>query len=89
MRQPTLYILLSLKDKRTYVGYTNNLEKRINEHDSGKVKATKYIQPTKLEFFQEYDNVNLARKVERRLKRFKRRDFIEKIIKDGMIKTGP
>lgn len=42
----------------------------------------------KIELYQEYDNIVLARKIEHKLKRFKIRDFIEKIIKDGKIKTG-
>ena len=43
-----------------------------------------------LVFKQEFVNIDIARKVERRLKAFKRRDFIEKIVKDGVIKKfGP
>ena len=44
----TIYVLISSKIPRTYVGYTNNLEKRVEEHNKGKVQATKYFQPWKI-----------------------------------------
>jgi len=44
----TIYILLSEKIPRTYVGYTDNLEKRLWYHNSGKVKATKSLRPWEL-----------------------------------------
>jgi len=40
-----VYILLSQKDKRTYVGHTKNLKDRLLEHNSGKVIATKHRRP--------------------------------------------
>ena len=30
-----IYILKSLKDNKTYVGYTNDLNRRLSEHNSG------------------------------------------------------
>jgi len=36
------YVLLSKKDKKFYIGYTSNLKKRLNEHNSGMVSSTKY-----------------------------------------------
>lgn len=41
----TVYILWSKKDNRSYVGYTNNIERRLNDHNSGKVKSTKNRTP--------------------------------------------
>jgi putative endonuclease len=43
-----LYILQSLKDKRTYVGHTADIERRLWEHNSGRVLATKNRQPLKI-----------------------------------------
>ena len=37
-------------------------------------------------FKQEFESIVIARKIERRLKKLKRRDYIEKIISDGYIK---
>jgi len=41
----TLYVLYSLKVPRTYVGYTANLDERLNYHNGGRVRATKFCTP--------------------------------------------
>lgn len=46
------YVLKSLKDNKLYVGYTGSLEKRINEHQSGKVEATKNRLPMELVYYE-------------------------------------
>jgi len=43
-----VYVLQSLKDMQFYVGYTNNVEKRLKEHNSGLVKSTNNRRPLKL-----------------------------------------
>jgi len=43
------------------------------------------LQP-KLVFEQKYQTIEEARAVEKRIKNLKRKDYIEKIIKDGYIK---
>jgi putative endonuclease len=65
MAKPVLYILLSLKDKRTYIGYTDNLEERIKKHNSGKVKATRYRQPLILLHTEELGTLEGAKKREK------------------------
>jgi putative endonuclease len=47
-----VYILRSEKDKKFYVGYTKNLEQRVNYHNSGKVPSTKMRQPLKLIYYE-------------------------------------
>ena len=42
------YVLESLKNKSLYIGYTSNLKKRFEEHNSGKSKATRPFIPYKL-----------------------------------------
>ena len=83
-----VYILKSLKNNRFYIGSTTDIRQRELEHKVGKVKATRHILPIKMEFFKEYDNIRLARKIECKLKRLKRKDYIAKIIKDKVIKMG-
>ena len=46
------YVLKSQKDGKFYIGYTVNLEKRIMEHNSGKVKSTKYRIPFELVYYE-------------------------------------
>ncbi|OHA78938.1 MAG: hypothetical protein A3B07_01415 [Candidatus Yonathbacteria bacterium RIFCSPLOWO2_01_FULL_43_27] len=40
-----VYILMSERDKRLYVGCTHNVEQRLKAHQSGKVIATKQRRP--------------------------------------------
>lgn len=49
-----VYILLSLKDKKFYVGYSSCLQRRLTEHKNGKVKSTKHRRPLKLLCFEAY-----------------------------------
>jgi putative endonuclease len=71
---------------RHYIGSTSNLELRINQHQNKSSRYTKRLQNIKLALKQEYPDITMARKVENRLKKLKRKDYIEKIIKDGYIK---
>ncbi|MFH1597494.1 MAG: GIY-YIG nuclease family protein [Patescibacteria group bacterium] len=46
------YVLLSFKDKKFYIGYTNDIVKRVRNHNKGKVTSTKYRQPLKLIYYE-------------------------------------
>jgi len=85
-----VYIIQSVNNGRFYIGSTTNIERRFKEHQQGKHHSSKRFPNPQLVFKQEFININVARKVESRLKSFKRRDFIEKIIKDGQVRNlGP
>jgi len=47
-----VYLLKSKKDGKLYTGSTGNLVKRIERHNKGLVKATKYRRPLKLIYFE-------------------------------------
>lgn len=61
---PTLYVLQSQKDNRTYVGSTDNFERRLSEHQSGRVTSTKHRRPFKVLFTEDFDTLKEARKWE-------------------------
>jgi len=46
------YILQSLKDKKLYTGYTQNLKLRFELHSKGKVESTKNRRPLKLIYYE-------------------------------------
>ncbi|KKS96341.1 MAG: hypothetical protein UV73_C0011G0013 [Candidatus Gottesmanbacteria bacterium GW2011_GWA2_43_14] len=48
------YILQSIKYKTFYIGYTSNLKKRLQEHNSSKSLATKPYIPYKLIFYEAF-----------------------------------
>lgn len=49
-----LYILHSLKDGNFYTGITDNLERRVKEHESGKNFSTAPRRPFKLIYYEAY-----------------------------------
>jgi len=88
MEKGYVYILKSEKNGRYYIGSTNNLERRIIEHNSGKTKSLKYILPIKLVFKKEYKTLIDAHRMELYLKKLKNRGILDRIIREGDIKTG-
>ena len=48
------YVLYSLKDHKFYIGYTTNLEQRIENHNAGKTTSTAPRRPLKLIFCEYY-----------------------------------
>ena len=56
-----VYVLLSLCDDRTYIGYTDNIERRLQEHNAGRSKATKHRRPFKLLFTEEFNTSKEAK----------------------------
>jgi putative endonuclease len=47
-----VYVLRSQKDGKFYVGYTKNVQKRLEEHNSGQVQSTKERRPMKLIYWE-------------------------------------
>ncbi|HLE49810.1 MAG TPA: GIY-YIG nuclease family protein [Patescibacteria group bacterium] len=46
------YVLLSQKEGSIYIGWTNDLNVRVNKHNLGKVFSTKSGRPWKLIYFE-------------------------------------
>jgi len=86
MKKAYVYIL---KDKKEafYIGSTSNIVNRLKQHTDRKdVDSTTYrMKDPQVVLVQEYPSIELARKIERKLKKLKRRDYIEKI-REGYIK---
>jgi putative endonuclease len=71
---------------RHYIGSTSDLDRRLYQHKRGTTHSTKRMGSMELVSSQEYETIKLARQIEFKLKRLKRKNFIEKIIKEGYIK---
>jgi putative endonuclease len=63
-----VYVLYSDRTGRRYIGHTKNLDRRIKEHNTGRVKSTKAGLPWRLIAYKEYSFRSEARWVERSLK---------------------
>jgi len=64
-----VYVIQSEKDGSTYIGYTEDLVRRIQEHNQGKTKSIKHKIPYKLIHTEEFNSKTEARKRELKLKR--------------------
>jgi putative endonuclease len=71
------YVLMSKQDGNFYIGYTNNLETRLKEHQKGKVKSTATRNPLKLIYYEACLNENDALKREKYFKSGFGRRFIK------------
>lgn len=63
-----VYILRSKKDNQLYIGSTNDLRRRLKEHNEGKVFSTKLRTPFELIYYEAYKIEKDARKRESNLK---------------------
>ena len=71
-----VYILLSKRDRKLYVGYTNNLRNRLNKHNAGKVLATQNRLPMQLIYYEAHLDKQEARDREKYLKTGWGRNFV-------------
>ena len=61
--------IVKCSDETLYTGWTNNLKKRLEAHNSGKgAKYTKNRRPVELVYFEEYDTKQEAMKREYAIK---------------------
>ncbi|HOG15564.1 MAG TPA: GIY-YIG nuclease family protein [Candidatus Absconditabacterales bacterium] len=64
----TVYIIKSINHNYTYTGMTNNLERRLNEHNLGNTPSNKKYAPFKLIYHEIVENSKIARQREKYLK---------------------
>ena len=83
-----VYILLSRKDNKFYVGYTADLKLRYKEHQDGGVKSTKFRRPLKLIYYEAYMNQANAQKREQFYKSGRGRETLQKILKETLQELG-
>ncbi|MDD4178477.1 MAG: GIY-YIG nuclease family protein [Candidatus Margulisbacteria bacterium] len=74
-----VYVLSSLAAKKSYVGMTDDIDRRLNEHNAGKSSYTSRHMPWKLVYKEEYVSIMDARKREEYLKSTSGRRILKKI----------
>ncbi|NQT91000.1 MAG: GIY-YIG nuclease family protein [Candidatus Omnitrophica bacterium] len=79
-----VYVLLSLKDKMLYTGYSNDLNKRFLEHNQGLVESTKDRRPLELVYYECSLSKEDAIRRERCLKSGKGKRYIKSRISSYM-----
>ena len=77
-----VYILESSYDENKYVGCTNNIKRRLEEHNSGKTISTKTRKPFKLIYCEVMLNKYDAYNREKFLKTGWGKNYIKRVIKN-------
>jgi len=77
-----LYIL-QCADKTLYTGITNDLDRRVKEHNDSKLgaKYTRSRQPVKLIYSKKYHNRSTASKTEAEIKKLSRQEKLDLVKK--------
>ena len=63
-----VYVLQSTKDKELYFGFSEDLQRRVKEHNSGVVPSTRDRKPFRLIYYEAYLVASDARRRERQIK---------------------
>jgi putative endonuclease len=77
-----VYVLQSLKDQKLYIGYTNNLKRRFEEHNAGRNEVTKERKPFILLYYEACNQKGDALKRELQLKTGFGRQYLKRRISD-------
>jgi putative endonuclease len=72
-----VYVLCSEKDGKLYIGLTNNIARRLEEHNSGCVPATKGRRPLKIIHLEKYLDRKQAAEREKFLKSGQGRELLK------------
>ena len=75
-----VYVLRSLKDGRLYKGLTQDVTKRLKQHNQGENRSTKGFVPWELVFTKKFNSRPEARTYEKYLKSGSGREFLKEIL---------
>jgi len=76
-----VYFIQSLKNNYLYIGSSGNIEKRLKQHNNGRVKSTKAYKPWKLIGYEEFNSRSEAIRREKFLKTHQQKDLLKKKFK--------
>lgn len=77
-----VYIIFSRMKKKTYVGSTDNFQRRLMQHNNNEVFSTKGFGPWQPIYIELYKNQASARNREKILKTTAGRRYLRKVIND-------
>jgi putative endonuclease len=83
-----VYILQSLRDNKLYSGYSDNLKRRLEEHNKGGVDSTKRRKPFVLIYYEAYQHQQDATAREKYFKTQWGRNYLKKVLKNYWITKG-
>lgn len=77
-----VYVLESKKNGELYIGYTDNLKKRIKEHNQGLNTSTKPYRPWQLIYYEACLNKEDAKRREKYFKTSQGRKLLKRRLKE-------
>jgi putative endonuclease len=83
-----VYVLLSLKDEKFYIGFTGDLRRRLKEHNAGKNISTKSRRPLKLTYYEAHLSKADAERRERYFKTTKGKITLKQMLRSSLDKNG-
>ncbi|OGW67627.1 MAG: hypothetical protein A3A88_04465 [Nitrospirae bacterium RIFCSPLOWO2_01_FULL_62_17] len=82
-----VYILLNEAKTRTYTGVSDDIEKRLKEHNEGKVKSSRHYRPHRVIYTEEFQTLSEARQKERFYKSTTGRRRLKEILAGSILPT--
>lgn len=83
-----VYVLRSILKDFIYIGYSEDLKRRLDRHNSGYVQSTKAFKPYDLVFYEAYRSMSDAKRREMYLKTNKGRKTLITMLKDYFTLQG-
>ena len=80
-----VYWIIDRKNEKTYVGFTDDLERRIQEHKNGSTQTTRFFEEFEVHILEEVCERTIARQRERYWKSAAGRKKLKTTYKDGPI----
>ncbi len=77
-----VYVLLSMKDHKMYIGFSRNVHKRFQQHNSAKNRSTANRRPLKLIYYEAHISKTTALRREHYFKITKGKTTLRIILKD-------
>lgn len=87
--QHCVYVLLSLKDKNFYIGYTSDLKQRLTDHFHGNSKATAPRRPFSLVFCEYFASKKDALRREKYFKTTAGKKGLKLILRGSLVLNKP
>lgn len=81
-----VYALYSATSNQIYVGISEDIARRIKEHNSGKSKFTKSYRPWTFFYSEEFENYSYAREREKHLKNSTGKTYLREKLKEFLFK---
>ncbi len=78
------YIIRSQKDHKLYIGHTDNLKRRVTEHNAGLEQSTKNRRPFELIFYEAFKNQYDAIRRERYFKTDKGKSSLKQMLRESL-----